>query len=257
MSMMLNVISHYITKHSSLLDIIVGQARVDKIEHLKNSIEKQQGVFNTYKKKLELLTKLSFNLCECMTEKGKPFTDGEFIKQCWRIFTEYACPQKKHLLEQTSLSRFTVSCRIIDFSFKENLKERLKLCKAFNLALDESTDISDTPKLVSFIRVVTADFDTVEEFLDMASLSSTTTGKDICKQVLKVVENFKLNPAKLCGVTTHGVPSMTGRINGFSKNFQNAVGAQNVIVSHCIIHQRTCAPKFWIFQKSWEMLSSV
>ena len=45
----------------------------------------------------------------------------------------------------------------------------------------------------------------------MASLSSTTTGQDICEQALKVVEKFELNTAKLCGVTTDGAPSMTGR----------------------------------------------
>ena len=101
-----------------------------------------------------------------MTEKGKPFTDGEFIKQCLTIFTEYACPEKKHLLEQTSLSRFIVSCRINDpsYSIKETLKKRLKLFKAFSLALDESTDISDTAKLVIFIRGVTADFDIAKSF---------------------------------------------------------------------------------------------
>ena len=191
------------------------------------------------------MTKLSFKLCECLAEKGKPFSDEEFIKDCLTIFTEYACPEKKHLVDQTSLSRFTVSRRTNDLSdnIKETLKEKLKSCEAFSLALDESTDISDTDQLVIFIRAVTAAFDIVEEFLDMASLSSTTTGQDICEQVLKVVEKFELNPAKLCGVTTDGAPSMTGRINGFTKKFLNAVGAQDVVVSHCIIHQENLCTK--------------
>ena len=218
---------------------------MDKIEHLKNFIEKQQGVFTTCKKNSELLTKLSFELCECMTEKEKHFTSGEFIKQCLTQFTEYAYPEKKHLLEQTSLSRFTVSCRINDFLYniKETLKEKLKSCETFSPALHVSTDISDTAKLVIFIRAVTVNFNIVEEFLDMASLSSTTTGKDICEQVLKVVGNFELNPAKLCNVTIHGAPFMTGRTNGFCKNFLNAVGAQSVVVSHCIIHQEKFCTK--------------
>lgn len=116
------------------------------------------------------------------------------------------------MVEQTSLSRFTVSRRTKDLSdyIKINLKERLKSCEAFSLALDKSTDISDTDQLVIFIRAVTDGFDIVEEFLDMAS-------QDICEQVLKVVEKFELNPAKLCGVTTDGAPSMTGKTNEFSK----------------------------------------
>ena len=190
------------------------------------------------------MTKLSFKFCECMTEKGKPFTDGEFIKNCLTIFTEYACPEYKHLVEQTSFSCSTVS-RISDLSdnIEKTLKDRLKSCKAFSLALDESTNINDTAQLVIFIRTVTADFDIIEEFLDMASLFSTTTGQDICEQVLKVVKKFKLNHAKLCGVTTDGAPSMTGKTNGFITNFLNAVGAQNVVVSHCIIHQENLCTK--------------
>ena len=49
------------------------------------------------------MTKLSFKLCECLAEKGKPFSDGEFIKDCLTIFTEYACPEKKNLVDQTNL----------------------------------------------------------------------------------------------------------------------------------------------------------
>ena len=77
----------------------------------------------------------------------------------------------------------------------------------------------------------------------MASFPPQSQEKEICEQVFKVVENFGLNPAKLRSVTTHGAPSMTGRTNGFSKNFVNAVGAQNVVVSHCIIHQENLCTK--------------
>ena len=72
------------------------------------------------------MTKLSFKFCECMAEKGKPFTDVEFIKNCLTtcIFTEYACPEYKHLVEQTSLSRLNDPSDNI----KETLKDRLKSC---------------------------------------------------------------------------------------------------------------------------------
>ena len=63
------------------------------------------------------------------------------------------------------------------------------------MALDESTDISDTALLVIFIRAVTVGFDDVEEFLYMARPSSTTTGQDICEQVIRIVEYLELNPA--------------------------------------------------------------
>ena len=53
----------------------------------------------------------------------------------------------------------------------------------------------------------------------MTSLSSSTAGQDICEQVLKAVEKFELNPAKLYHVTTDGAPSMTGWKMDSPKNF--------------------------------------
>ena len=178
-------------------------------------------------------------------KKGNPFDDGEFMKNCLTIFTEYVCPEKKNLVEQTNLLHFTVSRRTNDLSdnIKETLKERLKSYAAFSLALDESTDINDTALLVIFIRAVTVGIDIVEEFLDVTSLSSTTTGQDICEHVIRVVEKFELNPAKLCGLSTDGDPSMTGRTNGLTKHILDAVGAQNVAVIQCIIHQENLCTK--------------
>ena len=57
------------------------------------------------------------------------------------------------------------------------------------------------------------------------------------------MEKFELNPAKLCGVTTDGAPSMTGSINGFTTKFLTVVGTQNIVVSHCIIHQGNLGTK--------------
>ena len=123
----------------------------------------------------------------------------------------------------------------------------MKLCAAFSQALVESTDVRDTALLVIFIRAVTAGFDVVEEYLDKASLSSTTTGQGFCEHMIRVVEKFVLNPAKLCGLTMDGAPSMTGRANGFTNKFQDAVGAQDVVVCQCIIHQDKLCTKVLTF----------
>ena len=93
------------------------------------------------------------------------------------------------------------------------------------------------PNLSYSSRQLLFGFDDVEEFLDMASLSSTSTGQDIREHVMTVVEKFELNPSILCGLTTNGVPSMIGRTNGFSRKFLDAVGAQDIVVSHRIILQ--------------------
>ena len=52
----------------------------------------------------------------------------------------------------------------------------------------------------------------------MPFLHSNRTGY-ICEHVIRVMEKFELNPAKLCGLTTDGILSTTGRTNGYTKNF--------------------------------------
>ena len=105
-----------------------------------------------------------------------------------------------------------------------------------SVALDESTDISDRAQLIIFIRATTAGFNIFEKHLDMSNMTSPTTGQDICEQVIKVVETFELKPVKLCGLTTDEASSMTGGSNGFITKFLDAIGAQDVVVTLCIIH---------------------
>uniref|UniRef100_H2Z350 SPIN-DOC-like zinc-finger domain-containing protein n=1 Tax=Ciona savignyi TaxID=51511 RepID=H2Z350_CIOSA len=172
-----NIKRHYDTKHSaSYDDSIVGQSRVDKMQQMVN--------------------------------------DGEFIKSCLEIFIENVSPEKKNLVEQISLSRFTVARRIDDLSenIEASLKDRISKCSAFSIALDESTDVSDTAQLVVFIRGVTDNFEVNEEFLDMASSSmhSTTTGQNICEEVTKLMNKFEIDSSKLVGITTDGAPTING-----------------------------------------------
>ena len=61
------------------------------------------------------------------------------------------------------------------------------------------------------------------------------------------MNRFELNPAKLCGLSTDGALSMTGRTNGFTKESWDAVGAQDVVVSQCIIDQENLCTKVMAF----------
>ena len=186
-----NIKHHYTTKHSSQFDKIVGQGQVDKIEHLK----KQNGVLSLTRKVQNWWQSWVLSFVTICQKKESLSVTENLLKIVWQYSQNMHTRRKKKLADQNSLSRFNVLHRTNDLSdnIKESLKERLKSCET----LDESTDISDTVQLVIFVRAVTVDFDNVKEFLDIANLSSTTIGQDICEQVLKVVEKFELNPSKL------------------------------------------------------------
>ena len=69
-----------------------------------------------------------------------------------------------------SLSRQTVIRRIVDMAddSREQLKIVSKKFEYFSLALDESTDISETSQLLIFVRGVNADFAITEELVECA-----------------------------------------------------------------------------------------
>ena len=104
-----------------------------------------------------------------MEEHSKLFGEGEFIKECLLDVANIICPDKRKDFEQISLSRRAVVRRIqmMADDIKTSLNERITRFKAFSIALDESTDASDTAQLAVFIRGVDVDFNITEDLLTL------------------------------------------------------------------------------------------
>ena len=107
-------------------------------------------VFHSYEKNTELVTELNFETSEIITEKGKAYSYGKFIKNYFKLITRRVFPKKKCILEQLRLSRFTMARRIDDLSknVELSLKQKISKCSAITIALGESTGVSDTAQLV-------------------------------------------------------------------------------------------------------------
>ena len=152
-----NIKRHYSKKHASKFDGVVGQTRTDRINSLKQSIAGQQSFFKVANQSSEAATRVSFLIAETIAKKGKPFSDGQFVKDCLQIFTDVVLPDKKSLVENVSLSHQTVARRVDDMAtnIEDTLIHRLGGCEFYSLALDESTDISDTVQLAIFVGGVT------------------------------------------------------------------------------------------------------
>ena len=143
------------------------------------------------------------------------------------IFAELACPEEKQVIVQTSLSSFTVARRIDAMSnhLEDALAENISKFSNYSLAA-----ISDTAQLIVLIRGVTNDFKIKEEFLDLESMKSTTTGEDLSQEVLKMTERFQLGPKNLTGLTTDGAPAMVEKHKRFCKKFLEVFGSQNIVL---------------------------
>eukprot|EP00057_Strongylocentrotus_purpuratus_P033080 XP_790061.2 PREDICTED: general transcription factor II-I repeat domain-containing protein 2-like [Strongylocentrotus purpuratus] len=148
---------------------------------------------------------------------------------------------------------------------EEQLRNVAANFEYFSLALDESTDISDTSQLLVFVRGVDADFSVYEELVEMRPMSGTTTGSDVAAVTIKGVENPGLQNSwgKLSGVTTDGAPAMAGARSGaVTKLIEHAnehgeTGNDGLLTSepheimryHCIIHQEALCPKVLGFEE--------
>ncbi|UYV78542.1 hypothetical protein LAZ67_16001943 [Cordylochernes scorpioides] len=144
--------------------------RTEKCEALKRGLKSQQSLFTKVKTEQEAATRASFRVALEIAKRGTPFTDGEMIKECIIAVVEEMCPEKVNLLKTVSMSANTVARRV------ENIAENISSQRFdknghvewFSLALDESTDVSDTAQVLIYIRGVNKSYEVHEELLDIS-----------------------------------------------------------------------------------------
>lgn len=151
MAVLADVISKY---RGQRIERLEGQLRLDKLESLKRKVSGQQSLMKSSFYSSDSATKVSFLISKAITKSGKTLSDGELVKDCLQIFCAEACPEKSGFARDISLSHQTISRRVEDMStnIEHTLEKYLKQCEVYGLALDESTDNSDTAQLAIFVR---------------------------------------------------------------------------------------------------------
>lgn len=240
-----NVKRHYETKHASKFDCFQGKVRSDKVSDLKIKLKNQQFSFQKPQVESAACVKVSFIVAEKIAIKSKPFLDGEFVKECMESAIDILCPAQKNLFSKISLSASTISRRVDDMAEDINscIKKEASSFKFYSIAIDESTDITDTAQLAVFVRGVNDDFKITEELLSLNPMQGTTKGTDLFQSVMNVLGNFELNLTNLAGVATDGCPSMVGKNNGVVALLQKSKGDDVLMNYHCIIHQQSLCAK--------------
>ena len=143
--------------------------------------------------------------------------------------------RKKELFSNVSLSARTVNRRIEEMS--ENLKSSQENCfeklQFFLIAIDESTDTTDTAQLAVSVGGIKENFHVSEKFVERISLKNTTTVANILKALLQCLAAKNLNLSRLVSITTDGTPSMVGKNKGLVSLLQTLMennGINNSIV---------------------------
>ena len=81
---------------------------------------------------------------------------------------------------------------------------------AFSIALNETTDISDTAQVVFCYRAVNKSFQIITDVLTLKALHNQTRASDIMDTFEIVKNEFQLDMQKCVSVATDGAPNMIG-----------------------------------------------
>ena len=156
--------------------------------------------------------------------------------------------EEKELFLNISLSARTATRRIEEMS--ENLKssqeDYFEKLQFFSIAIDESTDTTDTAQLAVFVRGIKENFHILEEFMELIPMKNTITGADILKALLQCLAAKNLDFSRLVSITTDGAPSMVGKNKGvvslLQKHMENNEINNNIVKLQCLIYQEAlCA----------------
>ena len=122
----------------------------------------------------------SYEVAQLIARHGRPFSEGEFIKQCLTRVAGITCLHKMQDLNNVSMSRYTVVWCIEDLSANIKLQVSDKAC-AFDFY--SIVDATDTAQLLIFLRGIDDSLCIMKELLDLSSLKGTTTGKDMLYRI--------------------------------------------------------------------------
>ena len=164
------------------------------------------------------------------------FTDGDYIKEvfvnCSEVLFE-DLPNKKVILSRIKnlpVSSRTVERRVEDMAANVKIQQAvaLKSVKTFSVALDESVDINDIPRLAIIARYCTDD-DEQEELCCRSPMYGSTKGIDILEKFIDHFEKIQVDIKKIFAVTTDGAAAMVGRDRGFVALIEKKIGHPHLL----------------------------
>ncbi|KAL3864044.1 hypothetical protein ACJMK2_005756 [Sinanodonta woodiana] len=77
-----NLRRHHQRKHQEKYVQLEGKVRSENFSKLQNQLISQRTLFSKFSNENEFLTKASYKVAYVLAKSGKPFTDGEVVKEC-------------------------------------------------------------------------------------------------------------------------------------------------------------------------------
>ena len=215
---------HFECTHSKELNSKSKEEKTDIIRSAVLRINQQSSCFSKEAVTKNRSTEASFVITKSVIKNGKPFSDGEYLKDtflsCAKVlFGDLANKNTIFArIRDMPASRRTIQRRLTEMvdDVVRQQTASLRNAEVFSVALDESVDVNDIPRLAVMIRYSHNGI-VYEELGCLAPLYTTTTGKDILSVFVDFFEKKDVDLKKVFAVTTDGAPAMVGTNKGFVK----------------------------------------
>lgn len=168
---------HLLTKHA-----FAAEKPVEYFKRLLSNQSTEASIFTKLSSVSEKAQEASYTVAELVAQKMKSHTKAESIilPACCEIVKIMFGEECEKEVRKIPLSNNTISRRIEDMSkdVEIQVNEKLKAVDFFALQLDESTDITGKPQVITFVRFI-CENELIEQFLFCKDLPGTTTGLEI------------------------------------------------------------------------------
>ena len=138
----------------------------------------------------------------------------------------------------------TVERRVEDMAADVKIQQAMALqsVNTFSVALDESVDINDIPRLAIIARYCSDD-NVQGELCCLSSMYGSTKEADIFEKFIDHFEKRQIDIKKIFAITTDGAAAMVERDCSFVALIEEKIG-HPVMKFYCIIHQETFVLRF-------------
>ncbi|GFT82560.1 SCAN domain-containing protein 3 [Trichonephila clavipes] len=168
----------------------------------------------------------SFVFSQKIAKRGKPYTDGEYIKNCFINASEELFQYFKNKadilkgIKELPLSAKTIKDRTIKTcsNITTQYIEDLKSVSPLSIAVDESCGINDTAQVSLLVRFMSHS-GSKEELLGLLPLKGQTRGEDIAISVIECMDKHHISLDKIVSISTDEAESMTGVRKGSQRKW--------------------------------------